>query len=88
MIFKKLSIGKRVWSVETYKMGNTTLRSVGVYEVVVTGIDPVHFRIEARWNGNEPRWYGRKTWQKWREKKPELEMTGVLGQMRLKKKGG
>jgi hypothetical protein len=68
-------------------MGNTTLRSVGVWEVQIVSVDPLTETVVAKWNWNPQKTYYRREWSKWRLKEPKLIDTGMWGQQRLAKRG-
>jgi hypothetical protein len=70
---KNLTIGQKLWDKHKYKMGNTTMRTWGVWDVIVKEIDPQHRFIIASWNGNPPRkMYGREV-GKLKIKEPIIE---------------
>jgi hypothetical protein len=87
MTFDKLKPGMVVYDVHSYRMGNTTLRSVGVWQVQIVSVDAETQTVIASWNHNTPEKYRRRTWEKWRLKEPKLVNTGMWGQQRLAKRG-
>jgi hypothetical protein len=80
--FEKLKPGMVVYDVHSYKMGNTTQSTVGVWEVRVVAVDIEAKCVTASWNGNPTKtfFYGNVT--KWREKEPML-ISGSFGRSRL-----
>ncbi len=50
---RNLKEGQILWDKHRYKMGNTNVRTWGVWRVRVIEIDPNHQFIVASWNGNE-----------------------------------
>ena len=87
MTFDKLKPGMIVYDVHSYRMGNTSLRSVGVWDVQIVSVDVTREVVTASWNGNPPKDFYRSSWSKWRLKKPKLIDTGFCGQQRLAKRG-
>ena len=87
MTFDKLKPGMIVYDVQRYRMGNTTLRSVGVWKVRIISVDVETKTVIASWNHNRPEKYRRRVWEKWRLKEPKLIDTGFCGQQRLARRG-
>lgn len=83
MKFEKLKPGMELYDVHSYKMGNTSLRSIGVWPVRVIEVSDDR-SIVASWNGNKPKRMYEAQWSKYRMKAPELERCGIMGQMRIK----
>ena len=71
-----------VYDVHSHFMGNTKMRTVGVWTVRIISIDLEKQIVVASWNGNEPRHYHKRSWSKWRFKRPVL-ITNSCGQSRL-----
>jgi hypothetical protein len=86
MKIENLKPGMTVWEVGRYKVGNTTLRSVGAWSVFIVSVDEPAGKVLARWNGNEIRPYFKHTWSKWRLKRPTLVKQG-FNQYRLARRG-
>lgn len=86
MKIEKLQPGAMVYDVHSQRMGNTTLRSVGVWPVQIVSVDVEARTVMAKWNGNPERKFSERQWSKWRAKKPALVKTG-LGAYRLAKRG-
>lgn len=80
MKIEQLKPGMVVYDVHSYRMGNTTVRSMGCWAVKIL---EVHERkVVASWNGNQPQtFYGPRF--KWRAKKPEM-VRNSFGACRLK----
>lgn len=76
MKFDKLEVGMTLYDVGTYRMGNTTMRSVGVWTVYVKEIDTENRRALVSWNGNGYQWYGESAIGKLKEKEPILIRAG------------
>ena len=81
----KLQPGAVVYDVQSQRMGNTTLRSVGVWPVQIVSVDVEAGTVMAKWNGNPERKFREHQWSKWRAEKPTLVKTG-LGAYRLAKR--
>jgi hypothetical protein len=71
-----------LYDVHSYRMGNTTMRSVGVWNVHVLEVNEDR-TILASWNGNKAAKMYEADWKKLRLKKPELVPCG-FGRYRLK----
>lgn len=82
MKIENLEPGMIVYDVHSTKMGNTSLKSMGVWNVKIVSIDLERQSVECSWNGNPPRSVYRKTWSKWRKEKPLL-ITSGMGRQRL-----
>lgn len=81
MKFEKLEVGMVVYDVHSYKMGNTSVRSIGVWPVRIKEIDHEKRKVLASWNGNTPSWLYERDITKLKEKEPILIRTG-FGAMR------
>lgn len=68
----KLTVGQILYDKHKYKMGNTTMTTWGLWEVIVLEIDPEFRWIKASWNGNTARTYYPKQVGRWKVKKPKL----------------
>lgn len=86
MKIDKLYPGAVVYDVHTVRMGNTMVRSVGVWPVQIVSVDVEARTVLAKWNGNPARNFSERQWSKWRVKKPRLVKT-VIGAYRLAKRG-
>ncbi len=82
MKFDKLKIDTEMYDVHSYKMGNTTMRSLGVWSVKVVEIDFEKRRALCCWNGNPARWYSERNIEKLKQNKPVLISTAFGGQRR------
>lgn len=86
MKLEKLNPGAKVYSVRKYTMGNTTMSSIGVYDVDVVSVNHENRTVVASCNGNTPATYREHIWSKWRVKKPRL-VKSTFGSYRLAKRG-
>lgn len=77
MTIDKLKPGMVVYDVHSHVMGNTTMRTVGIWEVRIIGVDPVLKIVTASWNHNEPMKFHSRSFKKWRLKKPILIKSGM-----------
>ena len=83
--FEKVKAGDILYDVHSYRMGNTTMRSMGVWSVTVFSVDYERRQAVVSWNGNPNQvWYAGMI-EKLRAKEPEMESYG-LGQKRIKRK--
>jgi hypothetical protein len=73
---EKLHEGQIVYDVGRQKMGNTTISTVTIHQVIIVSIDVAKQVVTASWNGNTPRTYRENTWSKWRLTKPMLVAVG------------
>lgn len=55
--FEKVTAGMMLYDRHSYRMGNTTLRSIGEWNVKVLSVDPATRRARVSWNGNTPEVY-------------------------------
>lgn len=82
--FEKIKPGMVLYDVHSETMGNTTMRSVGVWPVEIVSVDEHNRCAMVRWNHNPPRkWYERQL-SRLRAKEPELEKVGFT--YRIKRK--
>lgn len=81
MKFEKLKPGMVVYDVHSYAMGNTTIRSIGVWEIRIISVDETSRSCMASWNGNQRRQYFEHNIKQWKEKKPYL-VAGHFGSYR------
>ena len=86
MKIEKLKTGMTVYDVGRYKMGTTTMTTVGVWSVRIVEVDIEKQIVIASWNGNIREKFYRNSWSKWRFKKPKL-ITDAMGKSRLAKRG-
>lgn len=86
MKFDKIKAGDTLYDVHSYRMGNTTMRSIGVWDVYIVSINHAEGYAMAKWNGNPAqRWDGRRL-AKLRAKEPRLIRTSMGGH-RLARRG-
>lgn len=82
MKIEKLTPGMTVYDAHTYKMGNTTMRTMGVWNVTIKEVDLQKRLVRASWNGNPALWYNERTASKWRKERPMM-MKSVCGTQRI-----
>lgn len=75
MKFEKIKPGMTLYDVGSHGMGNTTIRTMSVWPVVVVSVDADSRSMMASWNGNKPRRYYEHAIKKLREKKPLMIST-------------
>lgn len=83
--FEKIKAGDTLYDVHSYRMGNTTITTMGCWTVYVFEVDSTGRRALVSWNGNRKEWWSEVWLKRLRAKKPEFE-TGLLGQKRIKRK--
>lgn len=81
----KLKVGQRLYTVTNGRLGNTTLRTVHVHDVVVKEIGPEGRFVVASWNGNPARSYGPHEVSSWKVSEP-ITVEGFFGSRRLANK--
>jgi hypothetical protein len=86
MTLDKLQPGMLVYDVHSYRMGYTTLRSIGVWKVHILAVDRESRTVQAMWNGNKSQLFRERQWSKWRLKAPELEQRGMRTVIKRKPK--
>lgn len=83
----KLVPGQTVYQIKSYGMGNTTRRTLGVYEVriidIVRSEDGDVLCANASWNGNTPTRYSRSSLRDLFLKPPDLVSMTSGGQRRM-----
>lgn len=84
MKIESLKPGMTIYDVHSYRMGNTTMRTLGCWNVTVIEVNADR-TIIASWNDNKPTRMHERQWSKFRLKKPEFERT-VTGRTVLKKR--
>lgn len=68
--FDKIEPGMRLLDIHSYRMGNTTMRRLGLWHVDVISVDKEKRSAVVRWNGNQPEtWYARDLQKLYREGK-------------------
>ncbi len=55
--FERLTPGMVLLDIHSYKMGNTNMRRLGLWEVKVISVDAATRTAMCSWNGNPPRRY-------------------------------
>lgn len=82
MKFEKLQPGMTVYDVGRTTMGNTTIKTVSVWGVLILSVNAEKRTVEASWNGNPGRTFYEGSWSKWRANRPML-IRGLSGRHRL-----
>lgn len=77
MKFEKIKPGMTLYDVHSYKMGNTTIRSMGVWHVRVITVDAETRSAIVSWNTNTPSRWSERQLSKLRERKPLMVDTGM-----------
>jgi hypothetical protein len=77
MKFEHLIPGMVVFEIRQNRMGNTTMKSWGTYQIKIFEVDPVKRRVLASWNSNASEWFGEFTYKKWKKEKPFLVKYGM-----------
>ena len=83
MKFDELKPGMVVYDVHSERMGNTMLRSVGVWEVKILSVAPDCVTYSWNYNREQRAYRGSRVISKWRKDRPVLIRDGLAGQMRL-----
>ncbi len=87
MKFERIKPGMTLYDVHSYRMGNTTIRSWGVWRVIVESVDAEKRTAVVRWNEvNRPETWTALRVSKLREKEPEM-VTGFFGSQRPLRRG-
>jgi hypothetical protein len=81
--FAKIKPGMVLYDVHSYRMGNTTMRSLGCWEVNVKAVDERGAVVS--WNGNRDEHWDVRRLERLRAVEPEMERTFFGGQ-RLKRR--
>jgi hypothetical protein len=77
---KKIKAGDILYDVHTYRMGNTLLRSTGIWYVRVISVDQDGALVS--WNGNREEHYSEEKLRKLRTVKPVMIET-IMGSSRI-----
>lgn len=81
--FEKVEPGMTLYDRHRYRMGNTTLTSIGEWEVRVISVDKEARTAMCSWNGNPPRRYYARDFERlstWSKDDPGVIVeTGMLG---------
>lgn len=83
--FEKIKAGDVLFDVHSYRMGNTTIRSMGCWEVKVVEVYPDKRSALVSWNGNTPEVWHEYRLARLRAKEPEFEKTW-FGAQRIKRR--
>jgi hypothetical protein len=84
MKIEQLKAGQTVWDVQRRKMGNTAMRTLSVFAVVIHSVhlDGKTPCVMASWNGNPPSLRFMRDAKNWRKSKPVL-IRNAMGRARL-----
>ena len=77
MKIDKLKPGMIVYDVHSHRMGNTTMRTLGVWRIRIEQLDLEKRTVYASWNNNPARWFHSNIWSKWKLKEPVLIRGGI-----------
>ena len=59
--YEKIQPGMTLLDIHSHRMGNTTMRQLGCWNVQVVSVDPTTRSAVVSWNGNRPEvWYERR----------------------------
>jgi hypothetical protein len=81
MKFEKIAAGMVLYDVQSTRMGNTTMKSLGTWSVRIISVDQESRSAVVSWNGNPPRTYGERALAKLKARRPILIRT-EMGRMR------
>lgn len=81
MKFDKLATGMVLYDVHSHRMGNTTMKTLGVWTVRIVSIDHERRTCMASWNGNRPVRYSESQIAKLKKDEPFL-VKSVFGSYR------
>jgi hypothetical protein len=73
--FEKIEPGMVLYDVHTYKMGNTSVRSIGAWSVRILSVDRAKRSAQVSWNGNQAQTYYAAKLEKLKDKRPVLVRT-------------
>jgi hypothetical protein len=77
MKFDKIIPNMVLYDVHSYRMGNTCLRSVGVWTVVIKSIDKDKRKAVVSWNGNSPEVWSERELVRLKSSAPFLIRTSI-----------
>lgn len=80
MKISQLKPGMRVWNTMRRKMGNTTVSTIGVYQIYVHSVFEDH--VMASWNGNQLKKFYEREIAKWKKDEP-ITVKSAMGSRRL-----
>ena len=84
MKLKDLKPGDVLYDCHSHKMGNTTIKSYGVWSVKIIEVFDSHALVS--WNGNTPERYYENRVKSLLREKPVLVSCGFMGKMRKETK--
>lgn len=73
--FNAIKPGDTLWDCHRHQMGNTTIRAMGCWRVIVKEIDAEKRMAFVSWNGNAPQWKGERYLRKLRRTKIDTKRT-------------
>ena len=82
MKFEKIKPGMTLYDVHSYRMGNTTLKTMGCWTVRVISVDTEKRTAVVSWNGNRETTYYENALTKLKESKP-IMVRNIMGSYRL-----
>ncbi len=85
MKFESLKENTIVYDCHSHKMGNSHMRSLGIWTIKVLSIDKEKRTCMASWNGNAPRTHHERDVKKWLKEKPTLVRNVMGGYRRMTK---
>ena len=83
MKLEQLKPGQTVYSIRKHLAGNTTVRTISVYKVLIISVNVADRYVIASWNGNREEKYREHAIKSWRLKEPTVITTGFFGIQRL-----
>ena len=83
--FEKIKTGDILYDIHSRLMGNTTMRTMGCWDVKIIEIFTEQKSALVSWNGNPPEKWSERRLTRLRAKKPEFEES-ITGQRRIKRK--
>jgi len=85
MKFEQVKAGMTLYDVHRYRMGNTTIRTMGCWPVHVVSVDEKARTARVHWNVtfNPEQTYTERQLKKLRAERPLLVKTGFFGRERL-----
>ncbi len=78
--YESLKVGEVLYDLHSHGMGNTTMRSLGVWTVKI--LELTEYGALVSWNGNSPSRWSKFELTKLRRTEPQL-VTNKMGQQRL-----
>lgn len=82
MKFEKITAGMTLYDVHSHRMGNTKMKTIGVWSVNVIEVDAENRKARCSWNGNQATWLYESSLAKLKGVKPILVSTAMGGKRR------